>query len=134
LLKNKAGRKAQQATAALLQRHPLIRHTTVPHAWPGWLSRAGLLDEIPAAHLDSGPRYDLLSMALGGVIAGLGIAMLPRYITESAIAAGQLKQLSAVPWQAEKAYFLRYPEWKSELAALRSFRQWLAGLTASQSV
>ena len=67
-------------------------------------------------------------MALSGVIAGLGIAMLPQYITEGAIAAGQVQRLSAIPWQAEKAYFLRYPEWKGELAALRSFRQWLVGL------
>jgi DNA-binding transcriptional LysR family regulator len=129
LLAKKSGRKAAgQATAALLRSHPLIRHTTVPQAWPGWLARAGMLDQIPGAHLHSGPQYDLLSMALSGVIAGLGIAMLPQYITEGAIAAGQVQRLSAIPWQAEKAYFLRYPEWKGELAALRSFRQWLVGL------
>jgi DNA-binding transcriptional LysR family regulator len=133
LLEKKPGRKAaEQATVALLKTHPLIRHTTVPQAWPGWLARAGIAGQIPAAHLESGPQYDLLSMALGGVISGMGIAMLPQYITEGAIAAGQLQQLSAVPWQPEKAYFLRYPEWKGELAALRSFRQWLAGLIASR--
>ena len=132
LLAKKAGRKAAaQASPALLNAHPLIRHTTVPQAWPGWLARAGMLDRIPPTHLNSGPQYDLLSMALSGVIAGLGIAMLPRYITDGAIAAGQLRQLSATPWQAEKAYFLRYPEWKADLAALRSFRQWLVSQIAA---
>jgi len=132
LLAKKAGRKAAaQATPALLGAHPLIRHTTVPQAWPGWLARAGMLDQIAPSHLSNGPQYDLLSMALSGVIAGLGIAMLPRYITAGAAAAGQLRQLSATPWQAEKAYFLRYPEWKADLAALRSFRQWLVNQIAA---
>jgi len=132
LLAKKPGRRAAgQVSAALLKTHLLIRHTTVPQAWPGWLSRAGMQNDIPASHLNSGPQYDLMSMALSGVIAGLGIAMLPQYLTEGAIAAAQVRQLSTIPWQSEKAYFLRYPEWKADLAALRSFRQWLLGLIAA---
>lgn len=109
----------------LLQGYPLIRHTTVPQAWPGWLARAGLQHEVAAPSLNNGPQYDLLSMALNGAIAGLGIALLPEYLAASAVSTGQLEKLSGKSWQADNAYYLRYPEWKSGLVALQRFQTWL---------
>ncbi|MBI2771294.1 MAG: LysR family transcriptional regulator [Burkholderiales bacterium] len=115
------------ALAKLLSRVPLIRHTTVPLAWEYWLQHAGLEGAIPAQHLDGGPRYDLLSMALNGAIAGLGVALLPEYVAAGAVAARQIALVSNHAWASEKAYYLRYPEWKSDLIALRRFDQWLEG-------
>ena len=109
----------------LLATYPLIRHTTVAHAWPGWLAQAGLHDQAAASSLNNGPQYDLLSMALNGAIAGLGIALLPEYLTAAAVNAGQLEKLSSKSWRTEKAYYLRYPQWKSGLVALQRFKAWL---------
>jgi DNA-binding transcriptional LysR family regulator len=134
LLEQRGGRRRANAAVtadallALLKRHPLIRHTTVPHAWPGWLARAGLLERVAEGRLGGGPQYDLMSMALSGAIAGLGIALLPAYLAEGAVASGQLHRLSAIDWRAEKAYYLRYPEWKADLAALGSFQRWILDL------
>lgn len=114
----------------LLQSYPLIRHSTVPHAWPGWLSEAGLQDHAASFSLYSGPQYDLLSMALNGAIAGLGIALLPEYLAAAAVTSGQLEKLSNTAWRAEKAYYLRYPEWKSSLVALHRFQAWLEAASA----
>jgi LysR family glycine cleavage system transcriptional activator len=97
----------------------------VPHAWGSWLAQADMLDLLPAQRLDAGPQYDLLSMALNGVIAGLGVALLPEYLAAGAVASGQVKQLSPKSWKAEKAYYLRYPEWKSEMMVLQRFQDWL---------
>lgn len=109
----------------LLQGYPLIRHTTVPQAWTGWLAQAGLQHGVAAPSLNNGPQYDLLSMALNGAIAGLGIALLPEYLAASAVSTGQLEKLSGKSWRADKAYYLRYPEWKSGLVALQRFQAWL---------
>ena len=109
----------------LLESYPLIRHTTVAHAWPGWLAQAGLQDQVAAASRTQGPQYDLLSMALNGAIAGLGIALLPEYLAAGAVSTGQLEKLSGKSWRAEKAYYLRYPEWKSGLVSLQRFQAWV---------
>lgn len=109
----------------LLQLVPLIHQTTVMEAWPGWLAQAGLAEQVGPLHQLKGARYDLLSMGLNGAIAGLGVALLPAYMAEAAVQNGQLQCLSEVRWQAEKAYYLRFPAWKAEQPALRKFMQWL---------
>jgi LysR family glycine cleavage system transcriptional activator len=108
----------------LLRKQPLIRHATVPEAWPCWLQAAGLAKGLED-QLRAGPQYDLLSMALNGVIGGLGIALLPEYMARGALAAGQIVKLSDVSWESQKSYFLRYPAWKSDLGVLRRFQKWL---------
>ena len=124
----KAGRAGtpDRALGVLLASRPLIRHSTVPQAWECWLQVAGLADAVPAQQLSAGPRYDLLSMALNGAIAGLGIALLPDYVASGAVAAGQIVPLSGLAWKSGKGYYLRFPQWKAELLALKRFHQWVA--------
>lgn len=112
----------RKALSALLGRMPLIQHSTVPEAWPQWLDAAGLSPHVIKLR---GPRYDLLSMALNGAIAGLGVALLPAYLTDTALTRGQLIRLSDCAWTSVKAYHLRYPAWKAELVPLQRFRDWL---------
>ncbi len=107
---------------------PLIQHSTVPLAWERWLQEAGLDLAMPSLHLSAGPRYDLLSMALNGAIAGLGIALLPDYVAAGAVEAGQIVGVCDLAWTSQKAYYLRYPQWKSELVALSRFQQWIEGV------
>ncbi|WP_284615379.1 LysR family transcriptional regulator [Aquabacterium humicola] len=107
---------------------PLIRVASVPNGWPVWLQAAGLADAVAPDRLAAGPQYDLLSMALNGAIAGLGIALLPDYAAAGAVAAGQLQQLSPCAVTADKGYYLRYPAWKADLVAIRRFEQWLGSL------
>lgn len=105
---------------------PLISHVTVPEAWPAWLERAGLAAAIPAKHLQEGPKYALLSMALNGVLAGLGVALLPEYISSRAIQSGQLVELSDIGWVASRAYYLRWPKSRPAPERLLLFAAWLA--------
>lgn len=120
----------QPALRQALNTLPLIRVASVPDGWAQWLASAGLARAVAPEQLTSGPQYDLLSMALNGAIAGLGIALLPDYAAAGALAAGQLRQLSPHALQADKGYYLRYPEWKAELVAVRRFREWLVSLDA----
>jgi LysR family transcriptional regulator, glycine cleavage system transcriptional activator len=110
---------------ALLQKSALIRHTTVLAGWDGWLEGANVNNDIDKKHVNSGPQYDLLSMALNAVIEGFGIALLPDYLVEHALAQNQITALSKYYWSSENAYYLRYPESKKSLTSVQKFAQWL---------
>lgn len=104
----------------------LIHHTTVPEAWPGWLSAAGL--ELAAG--PGGPRHDQMSMALNAALNGLGVALLPSFMSDDAMAAGQLVPLSTRRWRATRAYHLAVPRSAAPLRAVSTFAQWLLAQTA----
>lgn len=128
-----AGSKAARAEQLrrVLNTLPLIRLAGVPHGWPSWLAAAQLTDQVAPERLTAGPQYDLLSMGLNSAIAGLGVALLPDYAAAGAVAAKRLRKVSDVAWRAEKAYYLRYPEWKSDLVAVRRFQDWLKSAQAT---
>lgn len=129
--KRLAGPMPRARLGALLNEHALLRHTTVPQAWAQWLSAAGRAQAVAPARLREGPQYDLLSMALNGAIAGLGIALLPDYMAQAAAQSGQIVQLSPVKWTSDKAYYLRFPDWKASMPPLQKFVQWLCESTAT---
>lgn len=124
-------RRGEAALARLLASRPLIRHTTVPQAWAHWLASAMPGDQVPPQHLQAGPQYDLLSMALNGAIGGLGVALLPDYMAASAVASRQLVRLSDKGWESPQAYYLRCPDWKAELVVFQRFREWLLSAAAA---
>ena len=99
----------------------LIHQTTVPEGWPGWLAAAGL----QLAPGPGGPRHDQLSMALHAALAGLGVALLPGFMSDDAVAAGQLLPLSSRSWRAPRAYHLAVPHSAATLPAVGTFAQWL---------
>jgi LysR family transcriptional regulator, glycine cleavage system transcriptional activator len=116
---------SQNKLIKLLRESALIRHTTVLSCWNGWLENAKLITDVDKKHANTGPQYDLLSMALNAVIEGFGIALLPDYLIEHALNQKQITALSKVYWTSDNAYYLRYPESKKHLVALQKFEQWL---------
>lgn len=124
-MKARARQLAPDALLNLLGNEPLIRHTTVQEAWTGWMATAFPNAELDPRQMHGGPVYDLLSMALNGAIAGIGVALLPQYVAHGAVGSGQLVQLSHLSWTAANAYYLRQPSWKGDFAPLQKFRDWL---------
>jgi LysR family transcriptional regulator, glycine cleavage system transcriptional activator len=104
----------------------LIHQSTVPEAWPGWLAAAGLT----LAPGPGGPRHDQLAMALHAALAGLGVALLPSFMSDEAVAAGQLLLLSSRSWRAPRAYHLAVPRNAAPLPAVDTFARWLLSQTA----
>lgn len=117
------GRRLSAGTPAAA----LIHQTTVPEAWPGWLAAAGL--QAPAG--PGGPRHDLMSMALNAALAGLGVALLPRFMSDDAVAAGRLLPLSPVSWRAPRAYHLAVPRSAAASQAVVTFAHWLLDQAAT---
>jgi DNA-binding transcriptional LysR family regulator len=116
----------QKELIKVLSQFPLIRRVTVSEAWPAWIKSADITEEdVSRAHLMAGPRYSLVSMAMSGCIAGLGIALLPEFIAKSAVHENKLLCLSAVPWVSDRAYYLRWPIDRTEPEAVKVFSGWL---------
>lgn len=109
-------------TPAELAEHPLLYLESRPDAWSDWF-RAHEVD----TYFGGGMIMDQFSMMTQAAISGIGIALLPDYIAQVEIAEGRLLPLHqhAVPMQG--AYWLVWPDEKSDVPPLVALRDWLAG-------
>ncbi len=99
---------------------PLLHLTSRPDLWARYRMQLGASgrDAFP------GPRFDQFSMLISGAVAGLGVAILPTYLIEGELAAGDLRQIGRVVASPDESYFIATPIGKkSELAKV--FCDWL---------
>jgi LysR family glycine cleavage system transcriptional activator len=109
--------------------YTLIHQSTRPYAWRDWLALA----EVPGAHdATAGPRYELFSMVAQAVKAGLGLAVLPRFLVQDEIADGTLAVPFALSLHSDFAYYLVWPAHKSGWRPLQLFQAWLCKQAAAQ--
>jgi LysR family glycine cleavage system transcriptional activator len=101
----------------------LIHQSTRPHAWRDWLTMAGVDEPRGAA---AGPKYELFSMIAQAVKAGLGVAVLPRFLVAEEIADGSLAVPFALSLSSDFAYYLVWPTQKAGWRPLLQLRGWLA--------
>lgn len=105
-----------------LARQPLLHIQTRPEAWARWFASQGAAQPGPLP----GTAFDQFTTILQAALHGLGVALLPDYLTQAERAAGQLRD--AAPGAAVRmgTYFLVWPETRRVPPALRAFRDWLA--------
>ena len=99
----------------------LLQHATRPHAWQEWLASAGVKDVNPL----KGPRFEHFQMVIQATVAGLGVAVMPRFLIEEELASGELVIPFDHPVRSTQAYYFVHPQEKETLPALRAFRDWL---------
>lgn len=109
-----------------LTRVPLLHQTTRPTAWRDWFASAGLSD----ATAFRGSRFDQFAMIAGAAAAGLGAALVPRFLIEDELRTGRLAVLFERPLSSGTAYWYVYPEGKSGSALVRAFGAWLGAEAA----
>ena len=101
---------------------PRIHRRQNPDAWQRYARESGI-------HLDNpgqGARYDLHEMAIAAVMAGQGVALVPRMYIENELRCGTLVS----PWPAsdclsKKFCLVKPAETGENEAALASFERWL---------
>jgi LysR family transcriptional regulator, glycine cleavage system transcriptional activator len=109
-----------------LETAPLLVNVSVPDGWAAWASAAGVsAPRVAQLRQRAAARYDLLSMALNAALAGIGVALLPHFLAEQAVAEKRLVALAPLQWTAPNAYHLTYPPEHAQLPALQRFSQWL---------
>ena len=104
-----------------LARLPLLQQSTRPNLWRDWFLDAGL-DPITIAR---GARFEQFGMVLAAARAGMGVALVPEVLVTDEIARGELRLASTRSMLTETPYLLSYPPRSEEVAAFRTFRDWL---------
>lgn len=101
---------------------PRIHRRQNPDAWHRYAQESGIDLDNPA----QGARYDLHEMAIAAVMAGQGVALVPRMYIENELRCGTLVS----PWPASESLSKRFclikpTETGINEAALASFEGWL---------
>ena len=95
--------------------------TSRPHAWRQWAAAAAL----DGLDVSRGPHFDHFSMLTQAAVAGLGAAVLPKFLVLDELASGRLVIPFGPTQTSDNGYYLVYPERKAGLSSLRKFREWL---------
>ena len=101
--------------------YPMLHLTSRPDAWRHWLDSAG----ISAVNAMQGARYEYFSIMISAACAGLGIALIPRFLIAEELEKKQLTIAYKMPLQSNNAYYLVYPKENLSSGALKQFRMWL---------
>jgi DNA-binding transcriptional LysR family regulator len=106
-----------------LAEHTLLQHTTLPRLWRDWLKWTG------TSGIDGrrGPELQHMAMVAEAAAAGLGVALLPRFLFADELESGRLALTFDVEAYAPRSYFVVYPDKSPVIPALRAFRDWLLG-------
>lgn len=110
-----------------MARYTLLRHVTVPEAWLRWSEThgvEGLIDPL------AGPQFDQFQTMIRAVMAGMGLALVPRCLVQDEITAGLVRE--PLPgadlrggYRSDVGYWFCYPEGRTQLHALQRFKEWL---------
>ena len=115
--------RKQIGSVADLTRMTLLQHTTRPQAWRDWFDHVGV--DCPNAL--SGPRFEQLSMVIQAAVAGLGVALMPKFLVETEICQQQLLVPFPFAVKSPQSYYLAYPEKNAGKPAVIKFRDWILG-------
>ncbi|MDP3522772.1 MAG: LysR family transcriptional regulator [Hydrogenophaga sp.] len=99
----------------------LLQQSTRPTQWAEWFELAG----VPNPLAMRGPRHDHFAMIAQAAASHLGAALLPRFLIEQELAAGQLVVLSDTVLTSTDAYHLVYPEARAQTPLVKAFRDWV---------
>lgn len=119
-------RRAGLRGPADLGKATLLHQTTRPHAWAEWFAAQGV--EHPASH--KGPRLEQFGMIVEAAMAGVGMALVPKFLALTEIGQGRLAVINATAFESSKAYWLAVPERKRSDAMVAAFLDWLKRETA----
>ena len=100
----------------------LIHQATRPSAWAEWFEHAGLAP----ANAFRGPTYDQFGMVAAAAAAGVGVALLPKFLVEQQLQERKLVLLFDLPLRTASAYYIVLPEGAPRKIA-NEFADWAAG-------
>ena len=105
-----------------LSQATLLHLSLRPHAWRDWAAVAG----VALSNALVGPRFELHAMVSQAAAAGLGAAVLPRFLILDELASGKLVSPFGPVVMSATPYYLVYPPANGTLPALLRFREWVS--------
>jgi LysR family glycine cleavage system transcriptional activator len=98
----------------------LLHHAAEPAGW----ARFCVQHDVADIEAMAGPRLDQVSSLVQAVIAGLGLALVPRCLVEDELSSGAVVAAPFPVFEQKHGYYLCYPETKARLPAVQAFRAW----------
>ncbi|WP_206244527.1 LysR substrate-binding domain-containing protein [Novosphingobium terrae] len=99
---------------------PLLHLASRPDAWERWFTAM----HCPVTDL-RGMVCDEFTLTSQAAAAGMGVALLPRFLIERELQRGELILALDAPMSGGERYFLAWPAERRDYAPLRHFREWL---------
>lgn len=100
---------------------PLLHLDSRPMLWPEWLGAQGQ----PVARGFQGHRFDQFSLLIEAALAGMGAALLPSYLIERELRAGDLRPLPGGALTTDAAYWIVIPDARASDPVALAFRDWI---------
>ncbi len=101
--------------------YTMLHLTSRPEAWRHWFDSAG----ISGVNAMQGARYGHFSILISAACAGLGVALIPRYLITQELERNELTIAHDLPLKNDAAYYLVYPDENISSNILNYFRTWL---------
>lgn len=105
----------------------LLQHTTRADAWQRYFAACALAPP----DLAQSPGFEHFFMVMEAAAAGMGVALLPRFLAADAVASGRLVQAFAHTLRNERAYYIVHAPGAGQTRKIRLARQWLLAEAAS---
>ena len=107
--------------AADITKFPLLHNMGGPSRWIEWMSEAGAELDGPL----NGHTYQNYAMVVQAAVAGVGLALLPRYLVEDGVATNRLEIVAGGFANLKTSYHLILPETRASSYAIESFAKWV---------
>lgn len=132
-------KKAELAQAhnicASLINLPLLHIATRPDAWHQWFNEHKIITKKKAkSKAQKDMHFEQFSIATNAAIAGLGVALLPRFLIENELKRGELQVVCDKPQRTDNGYYLVTPNDKLNYAPVLAFTRWLTSVLASENI
>ena len=99
---------------AALEMLSLLHHRARPRDWQHWLEQG----ELNSANAFRGSRFETFDMIIRGARYGLGVGLIPSFMAQEHINAGELDRPFARSMRNAGSYYLVHPEKKRHLSTL----------------
>jgi len=112
---------------AYLIEQPLLHISTRPDDWQHWFAdhHIELNDANTQSKAKQGMHFEQFSIATNAAIAGLGVALLPKFLIQSELERGELISVCNKPLSTDNGYYLVTPNDKQHYAPVVAFKKWL---------
>lgn len=101
-------------------RLPLLHLASRQDAWENWFESNHA--DVNAKH---GMVFEQISTIAQAAVAGLGVALLPKFLIDRELSQGELKIVIDSPVQNDDGYYLVYPVHLSDHDPAIAFRRWI---------
>lgn len=110
-----------------VRKAPLLHLSSRPDAWERWMTINGVSPD--SVH---GMLFDQFATATQAAVAGVGVALLPKFLIEEELATGKLVCALDLQMKSTEAYYLVWPSDRASHPPLLAFKKWILAETVGE--